>query len=44
MKHIDTDKDSGIEVWRLCDDPRPTDNIYGEIGASLSDQRKDEAH
>lgn len=30
MQHIDTDKLSGAEIWRLSEDPRPTDNIYGE--------------
>lgn len=30
MEHVDTDTDSGIEIWRLDDDDRPTDNIYGE--------------
>lgn len=30
MNQIDTDKVSGAEVWRLSDDLRPTDNIYGE--------------
>ena len=30
MKLIDTDRNSGAEIWRLSDDPRPTDNIYGE--------------
>lgn len=30
MEHVDTDADSGIEIWRLDTDHRPTDNIYGE--------------
>ena len=30
MKHVDPDADSGIEIWRLDTDDRPTDNIYGE--------------
>jgi hypothetical protein len=30
MKRIETDRESGAEVFRLTDDPRPTDNIYGE--------------
>ncbi len=37
MKHIDTDATSGAEIWRLSDDARPTDNIYGEQPYSSAD-------
>ncbi len=30
MKHIDVDAESGVDIYRLIDDPRPADNIYGE--------------
>ena len=30
MKWLETDPDSGAEVYQLSDDPRPTENIYGE--------------
>ena len=30
MQQIDVDENSGAEIWRLDDDERPTDNIYGE--------------
>ena len=37
MRHIDTDPDSGAEIHRLVDDPRPADNIYGEQPYSSAD-------
>ena len=30
MKLVETDPESGSEIYQLTDDPRPTDNIYGE--------------
>jgi hypothetical protein len=30
MKHVETDSQTGIELWQLVEDPRPVDNIYGE--------------
>jgi hypothetical protein len=37
MKHVETFPDSGAEVYRLVDDPRPVDNIYGEQPYSSRD-------
>lgn len=37
MKHIDTDPESGAEVFQLIEDPRPADNIYGEQPYSSAD-------
>ena len=30
MKLVETDPNSGAEIYQLIDDPRPADNIYGE--------------
>ena len=30
VERVETDGESGAEVYRLVDDPRPADNIYGE--------------
>lgn len=30
MHHVATDAETGVELYRLVDDPRPADNIYGE--------------
>ena len=37
MKHIETDPESGAEIYQLVDDPRPADNIYGEQPFSSAD-------
>ena len=37
MRHVDTDPESGAEIWRLADDERPSDNIYGEQPYSSAD-------
>lgn len=40
MNCIATDSHSGAEVYRLVDDPRPADNIYGEQPYSDASGRK----
>ena len=30
MTLTETDSDNGTQIYRLIDDPRPSDNIYGE--------------
>ena len=37
MKLIDTDPESGAEIYQLVEDPRPADNIYGEQPFSSAD-------
>ena len=39
MHHVTTDSDSGVELYRLVDDPRPADNIYGEQPYGAADGR-----
>ncbi len=40
MKHIETDPESGAEIYQLTDDPRPADNIYGEQPYSSTDSTR----
>ncbi len=37
MKLVETDPDSGAEIYQLVDDSRPADNIYGEQPYSSAD-------
>ena len=37
MKHVETDAESGAEIYQLTGDPRPADNIYGEQPYSSAD-------
>jgi hypothetical protein len=37
MKIVETDSESGAEIFQLVDDPRPADNIYGEQPYSSAD-------
>ena len=37
MKLVETDPNSGAEIYQLVDDPRPADNIYGEQPYSSAD-------
>ena len=37
MKLVETDPNSGAEIYQLIDDPRPADNIYGEQPYSSAD-------
>lgn len=39
MIHIETDAETQAEIYQLTDDPRPTDNIYGEQPYSSPDGR-----
>jgi len=38
--HIETDAETQAEIYQLTDDPRPTDNIYGEQPYSSPDGRR----
>ena len=37
MKRLETDPETGAEIYQLVDDPRPADNIYGEQPYSSAD-------
>jgi len=40
MKLVETDAGNGTEIYQLSDDPRPTDNIYGEQPYASADGRR----